>query len=156
MTLDAQGEPTFVSYQHNPQDSSSISSNSVRALLIDHQKNYWVGTNRGLNLFDPKTGKFQHFWHDPKDETSLGSDYIRCLYQDSQKNLWIGTRNSLDRYDYATGTFWFAVGCTVPCLYFAIRDGARRTIRHAGVPRQSLFCWHESLPDKTGEAGCTA
>ncbi|MBA4057982.1 MAG: hypothetical protein C0490_24915, partial [Marivirga sp.] len=34
---------TFIAYQHDPMDLNSLSSNSIRAIYEDKQKNLWIG-----------------------------------------------------------------------------------------------------------------
>ena len=46
-------------YHFSPDDPDGIPGNNVRCIYQDHLKNVWVGTNMGLALFDPKTGKFK-------------------------------------------------------------------------------------------------
>ena len=55
----------FERFVHDPEDSSSISSNRATRVLEDSRKNIWVGTWKGLNRFDRATGKFERFLHDP-------------------------------------------------------------------------------------------
>ena len=37
-------------YKHNPADSSTLSNNLIRVLLVDSQNNLWVGTENGLKI----------------------------------------------------------------------------------------------------------
>ncbi|MBP7239123.1 MAG: hypothetical protein KBA14_02780, partial [Saprospiraceae bacterium] len=104
---------TFTHFRHDPNDPASISNDTVSNILVDHQKNIWIGTNRGLNLFDPATGKFKRFDNDPTDPTSLSYNKVRALYEDHQGTLWVGTGfvwdnnalGGLNRFDRNTGTF---------------------------------------------------
>src|SRR5260370_37217338 len=46
-------------YRHKPNDPSSLSRDSVFALLIDRQGRMWAGTEAGRDALDPKTERFQ-------------------------------------------------------------------------------------------------
>lgn len=66
----------------------------------------WIGTPRGLNAFDKKTGIFTRYLHDPADPGSLGSDSIRAILIDRAGIIWIGTNDQgLDRFDPHLGRF---------------------------------------------------
>ncbi len=84
---------------------NSISHNTVRALLEDHEGNLWIGTWGGLNLLKPGLDEFTHFVHKPNDPNSINDDRVRALYQDEKGILWIGTYNGLNRFDPNTGIF---------------------------------------------------
>lgn len=49
-----------VNYRHDPANPLSISGNDVRCIYRDRSDRIWVGTERGLDMFDPDTGRFLH------------------------------------------------------------------------------------------------
>src|SRR5687767_800925 len=77
---------------------TSISSNRITAIAENAQGDLWIGTNSGLNRFDPETAVFQLFMNDENDPLSLVNNSINTLSTDSTGNLWIGTANGLDRW----------------------------------------------------------
>ena len=104
---------TFTHYRLNPNDPESLSSDSVTAVLIDHLGNIWVGSYGGVDLLDPKTGKFKHYRH-TQDPSSLSSRMVRALYEDREGTLWVGTGfpwdndkidGGLNRFNRKTETF---------------------------------------------------
>lgn len=52
----------FISYLHNPHDSTTLSDNFVLSLAEDSAGTIWVGTRHGLNFFDKRTEKFSHIF----------------------------------------------------------------------------------------------
>ncbi len=90
-------EITF--FKHNEKDNQSISSNIVQAIYKDSKKNFWIGTEEGLELFFPKSGKFFHFKSDLNKPESLSDNRIqsKCIIEDKIGNLWIGTWRGLNR-----------------------------------------------------------
>lgn len=64
---------------------------SIRHILQDHQGSYWLGTDRGLILFEPDKGVIHRYLHIASEPRSLSDDMIRSLYLDPTGNLWIGS-----------------------------------------------------------------
>ncbi|SDJ86464.1 ligand-binding sensor domain-containing protein [Catalinimonas alkaloidigena] len=79
-------------FRHDPDDSTSLSSNYIQSLLEDRDGNLWIGTyDSGLNRFDPRTGTARHYRHDPAQPGSLGGNNVVSLFEDREGTLWIGT-----------------------------------------------------------------
>ncbi|MCK4385388.1 MAG: response regulator [candidate division Zixibacteria bacterium] len=86
---------TFIQYQNQADDLTSLSSNEIKDIFQDNDKNLWIATIQGgLNLFDRKTGRFQHYNNDPNDPSSLSSNSVRTIYQDQTGVMWIGMDGS--------------------------------------------------------------
>jgi signal transduction histidine kinase/ligand-binding sensor domain-containing protein/CheY-like chemotaxis protein len=93
-------------FRHDPLNPSSLASDDVRSVVVDHLGQVWVGTLGGLDRYDPKTGGFIHYRNNSTDPRSLANDNIHILYEDRSNTLWVGTHGGgLDRYDPVTGTF---------------------------------------------------
>ena len=95
---------SFVVYQHDPFDTTTISDNFITALFEDSRGNIWVGTlNGGLNCFERSTETFHHIRYNFNSSTTYNSQEISSISEDSLKNIWIATRGdgvfklSLDR-----------------------------------------------------------
>ncbi|MFC2088938.1 two-component regulator propeller domain-containing protein, partial [Calditrichota bacterium] len=88
----------FTVYAKDPNDSTSLSNNSVFALHEDTLGNIWIGTiGGGLNIFDRKTERFKIFKYNPDDPKTICSNFINTIYQDNQGNIWLGTENGLSQ-----------------------------------------------------------
>jgi signal transduction histidine kinase/ligand-binding sensor domain-containing protein len=88
-------------------DSTSISSNKIQALIIDKEQLMWAGTPNGLNCFNPVTESFTHFFHNSNDPGSISSDNVTTIQEDPDGNLWVGTDNGINVYNKKTKTFRF-------------------------------------------------
>ncbi|MBN2409099.1 MAG: hypothetical protein JXE07_05125, partial [Candidatus Aminicenantes bacterium] len=102
--IDADGET--IRRDHNDgQNPNSLSHNRVNVLWIDRQDadTVWVGTQRGLNKFDSRTGRWTRFLNSRDDPGSLSGNIVTALYEDRAGFLWAGTREGLNKLDKATG-----------------------------------------------------
>ncbi len=68
----------------------------VFSILIDRQKNIWLGTDQGVFIVHPRHNDVRHF------DVRHGLCGMECnrdaLYLDSQNRIWIGTNNGLSLY----------------------------------------------------------
>src|SRR5215469_3128974 len=61
----------------------------------------WVGTQNGLDRFNPETSKFTIFTtHD-----GLAGNAVGCILEDGAGHLWMSTNNGVSRFDPADKTF---------------------------------------------------
>jgi ligand-binding sensor domain-containing protein len=97
-TSNTDGQYKFIHYQNNLTDALSISSNDIRSIIEDTRGRLWIGTADGLNLMEPKNGKFRIFRPDPQNSSSLSAAEIRCIFEDHAGTIWIGTSLGLNRW----------------------------------------------------------
>ena len=72
-------------------DNSVLTSGTVRAIAEDARGNIWLGTERGINIIDPDTGKVTKVMQDLVNPTKLNDNAIYCIVPDANNNIWIGT-----------------------------------------------------------------
>ena len=90
----------FEVFNHDANDSGSISESRITCVIEDDHHRIWAGTYRGgLNMYDPETHHFTQFHHDEKNKNSLTDDLIWLLRKDHSGTLWIGTNNGLCSFD---------------------------------------------------------
>ncbi|MCI0694950.1 response regulator [candidate division KSB1 bacterium] len=78
---------SFIIYQHNPFDSTSLSANHVTELFEDSRGDLWVGTlDGGLNRLIRETETFQRF-----TTMSDSPSEVTAITEDSAGNIWVGT-----------------------------------------------------------------
>jgi signal transduction histidine kinase/ligand-binding sensor domain-containing protein/DNA-binding response OmpR family regulator len=82
---------TLTHYQHEADDSTSLSNSYVTAIDEDYEGFLWVGTQDGLNKFNPATGKCRRFKHDPTKRASLSHNHITAICFDRSGAMWVGT-----------------------------------------------------------------
>ena len=92
---------TFTNYRHNPDDPSSLSEDSVWAIHQTADGSLWLGTQMGLNRFDPNTRTFKHY----TEKDGLPNNVVLGILEDDSGNLWLTTNNGLAQFDPRTETF---------------------------------------------------
>lgn len=96
----------FKSYLFNSADTASISGDVIFALAIDYDNMLWIGTENGLDKFNPATEVVTHYKHAPMDCTSISSNQIETIYVDHQNTIWLGTRDAgVNRFNRRTNNF---------------------------------------------------
>ena len=72
-------------------DGPRLTSPRVTALLAAPEGVLWIGTSRGLNRFEPASGRVTQFVPDARDPSALGANYVAGLHIDSAGRLWVAT-----------------------------------------------------------------
>ncbi|GAB6283552.1 MAG: hypothetical protein STSR0008_23280 [Ignavibacterium sp.] len=114
-------------YKYNPDDNTSISSNSLNCVYEDSYGNLWFGSIvSGLILFNRKTNSFSHFIDNPSNISSIGSNTVWCIIEDKYHNLWIGTWgggiNKFNLYDKIFTKYTFDNSLTGNIVYGILPD----------------------------------
>jgi signal transduction histidine kinase/ligand-binding sensor domain-containing protein/DNA-binding response OmpR family regulator len=94
--------PKFVDYEFDPNDTTSLSNNSIRVIFKDESGNLWIGTDFGLNKLISGTDEmfpatFVRYLNNPKDPASISNNRVWSIYQDEQETIWIGTSGGLNK-----------------------------------------------------------
>ncbi len=86
---------------HQPSPNpGAISSPNLRTLCPAPDGAIWVGTENGLDRFDPATQIFTHHRHTLIGEGSLTNNTVTSLLEDSTGILWVGTaQGGVNKYD---------------------------------------------------------
>ncbi|MEN7551026.1 two-component regulator propeller domain-containing protein [Rapidithrix thailandica] len=76
----------------------SLSSNKITCMLEDRYGFFWIGTaDKGLNKFDPYTGKVTRYVFQEDSRNTLLSNHIQTLYEDFDGNIWVGTDKGVNK-----------------------------------------------------------
>lgn len=98
-----------VTYQHNAEDPTSISSSFIHGMVEDGEGNLWIGTrDGGLSILTPEgraAGKFRRLWPFDKEQPGPQERRVELLFCDSKNRIWVGSQNALSRYDRESETF---------------------------------------------------
>ena len=95
----------FVSFNNDPNDQYSLSSNQVQSCILqDRNGNLWIGTWNGLNkissedvknaLRDPSSVKFIRYNYQPDNKYSLSDERVISAHEDG--GVWVSPTPLLD------------------------------------------------------------
>jgi PAS domain S-box-containing protein len=99
------GANSFIHFKNDPNNSTSLSNNSIYSLYKDKQQNIWIGTfGNGINIMNSVEDKFIHVLSEPGNKNSLINKQVNTFLEDNDF-LWIGTEGGLDRYNKKDDTF---------------------------------------------------
>ncbi|RKY92022.1 MAG: hypothetical protein DRQ01_06825, partial [Ignavibacteriae bacterium] len=96
----------FQIYKHDPNQSNSISSNTVWSFYKDQTGIIWVGTGwAGLNKWDRNKHKFKRFSLDLNNPDGERFNRVNSVIEDSEGIIWFGTANGLNSFNRFTNEF---------------------------------------------------
>ncbi|MDP5043415.1 MAG: hypothetical protein NWQ06_00380 [Leeuwenhoekiella sp.] len=85
----------FKSYLSTTEDSNRLQNDDITALELDADShNLWIGTRKGLTLFQTDKQKFTTYLSDSSKSGSLPDEEIRAVLIDKNKRVWVGTKNA--------------------------------------------------------------
>ena len=68
---------------------NGLAGDIVYSIEIDHEGNYWFGTNKGLSVYDGKK------WQTLTKSDGLLDDHVYALTATSKDKIWAGTKNGV-------------------------------------------------------------
>jgi signal transduction histidine kinase len=93
----------FIHYQHDDNNTNSISSDFIYALEIDDDDQHiWMAAyNGGLCSYNIQSGTFRHY---SKDD-GLSDNTVYSIEKDKPGNLWFSSNAGISAYNVTTKTF---------------------------------------------------
>ena len=82
----------FKTFRNKIADSTSIGSNSILSIYDDKRKHLWIGTTKGIYIYDATKETFTPF-------TKMPGGEVRYIKEDNEKNIWIVSSFNLYRYN---------------------------------------------------------
>jgi ligand-binding sensor domain-containing protein len=86
----------FHTYKHQPDDSTTIHQNEIRALLVDSRGWLWIGTTDGLSLYDQNRDSFLQISTLSQSFKKL-EYFVNSISEDKAGVIWVGTLYGLIR-----------------------------------------------------------
>lgn len=82
----------FKAYMSSELGKNKIFNDDITALELDEgSNNLWIGTRKGLTLYNMDTHVFSTFFNQKTNPNSLPEDEIRAVHVDKFKRVWVGT-----------------------------------------------------------------
>ena len=82
-------------YQPDMNRPGALSDNRVNSVHFDASGTMWLGTQNGLNKFDPKTSTFTVYTR----RDGLPGNAVGCILEDGHGDLWMSTNNGVARFN---------------------------------------------------------
>ena len=106
---------SFKIFRNEANNPQSIGSNSILSLYEDNEEHLWVGTYKGIYIYDPIHEKFETF-------KKISQLEIRYICGDKKNNIWIVAGEKLYQYNTSSKTFHVFTLHQSPLLTLNISD----------------------------------
>lgn len=84
----------FKSFKSSTGETNTMNNDDITVLLHDQaSNNLWIGTRKGLTLFNIETNSFTTYLSDDNNPYSLPDEEIRSVYVDKFNRVWVGTKS---------------------------------------------------------------
>lgn len=84
-------ESTKITSLLHSSETNSIADNNIRCVGKDTDGNIWLGTFKGLTIFNPKANSFTNYYHQISQPYTISQNSVRCFFRDKQNGIWLGT-----------------------------------------------------------------
>jgi signal transduction histidine kinase/ligand-binding sensor domain-containing protein/CheY-like chemotaxis protein/AraC-like DNA-binding protein len=88
-------------------EQNNFSNEVIKTIYVDNENKVWLGTDFGLQVFDPLTAKNSTLFHNPQVAYSVANNVIWQIFEDSGGVIWFVTSNGISKmnkhrnvYDY--------------------------------------------------------
>ena len=85
----------LITYRYIPDEMNPLASNHIHCLFVDSSGYLWIGTNAGLDQYDKRTGRFDHF----TVQDGLSGNIVRGIREGEPGILFVSTNKGLSRLD---------------------------------------------------------
>lgn len=92
-------------YTFDSANDSSISSNTIEAIIQSSDGQIWIASDKGLMIYNHALDNFWRFHHEASNPYSLKNDFVLTLFEDQEQLMWIGTLSGVNRWDPKQTTF---------------------------------------------------
>lgn len=87
LTIYNKQQNKFFNYQYDPSREGSISGNQINCIYIDRAGLAWIGTSKGLSVYNPSQQLFEQTFL-PRQKKDV---IIYDFYKDEKNTLWLAT-----------------------------------------------------------------
>ena len=91
---------SLVAYKSNFANPDLLTHNNIYCMAEDSCHRLWIGTQRGLNVLDKRTGRVRKYVDVP-----FGSIGVSQVLVTTDHRIWLGTERGLYEYREATDDF---------------------------------------------------
>ncbi len=84
---------------------SNYTNQVIKHIFVESEDKVWLGTEFGLNRFNPKRSTNEKIYHNPQVPYSISNNVIWQVFEDQGGVLWFATSNGLSRI-HKSGSFY--------------------------------------------------
>lgn len=114
--------------KYAPGSTEAVGVPIINCVLEDSKNRLWVGTGKGLYLFDPEKDEFVRF---VQKEGAIDNDNIMTIAEGLDGSIWVGTIAGLYRIDTETFTV----------KGYREKDGLSNDVIYGALADDSGFIW---------------
>lgn len=96
---------TAGSFEHFGARNTDFSNEVIKCIYTDDTDKLWLGTDFGLNIFDPATRSVEVDFHNPRLPYTIANNVIWQIFEDRSGVIWLATSNGLSRVN-KDGSFY--------------------------------------------------
>jgi len=88
-------------FHYYPNLTTSESNKNV--LFEDSKLDMWIGSSRGVSLYNRQSDDFKLFPFNPNSSNSLSNNNVNCISEDKFGYIWVGTDDGIRKIEKSTG-----------------------------------------------------
>lgn len=92
-------DPDTQRAKHIKDSQNRCNDDEIVTITASDDKNIYMGSTYGLNVYNPQTDKFEKLLGNRKRDQLFSSSLMVQVYEDSRDMLWVCTRDGLNIYD---------------------------------------------------------
>ena len=132
--FDKQNKPLFKNYLPAYGVKGALQNERVSCMLVDSKKRLWIGTYKGLHLYDPVNDNFLFYTQTGELNYSISNNTILCLAEDQSGNIWAGTQYGLNKISGIEGE-------KLNVAIYTTKEGLPNDYIHAVIPDSKGNIW---------------
>ncbi|MFT4926532.1 MAG: diguanylate cyclase (GGDEF)-like protein/PAS domain S-box-containing protein [Phenylobacterium sp.] len=137
-------------YPHNRNDPHSLSRNTkVAKLFLDASGTVWIGTDNGINRYNPSQDNFDRFLYDDSEDYQAKGNSVTSINEIKRGLLWVGyTRGGIITLDFTAkgqGTSQEKPAQTPKIEHIGLKDGLPTTTIFGIIPDHFGSVWISTM-----------
>jgi signal transduction histidine kinase/ligand-binding sensor domain-containing protein/DNA-binding response OmpR family regulator len=132
--FDKANKPLFKNYLPAYGVKGALQNERVSCMLVDSKKRLWIGTYKGLHLYDPVSDNFRFYTQTGELNYSISNNTILCLAEDQAGNIWAGTQYGLNKISGLEGD-------KLKVSIYTTKEGLPNDYIHAVIPDNKDNIW---------------
>lgn len=98
-------DASFEIFSQGP-GKNDLSNSVIKTMEVVSNEEIWLGTDRGLNLFNLQDYSFQSYFANYNNSYTISNNIVRTVFKDSKGNMWLGSNNGVDKTFVGEGNFF--------------------------------------------------